>query len=143
MNARSESTIKAMQINIYPSKKISEVQAEFHSEFPFLKLEFFRNLKKRENSPLSPELSLGKIQPETPDGLLQFEKNTTVGELEHRLQSDFKLNAQVFRLSGNVWLETTLTDQWTLQKQNEHGRELSQAPSEDSAEDFDLLRDDN
>ena len=133
-----------MQINIYPSKKISEVQAEFHSEFPYLKLEFFRNQKKKESVPLNPELSLGKVQPETPDGYLSFEKNTTVGELEHILQSDFKLNAQVFRLSGNVWLETTLTDQWTLQKQNEHGRELSQSDtSEENAEDFDLLRDED
>jgi hypothetical protein len=32
---------------------------------------------------------------------------------------------QVSRKSGTLWLETTMTDSWTLGQQNEHGRELS------------------
>ena len=35
------------------------------------------------------------------------------------------VQAQLFRRSGNLWLDTTITDLWTLQRQNEHVREIS------------------
>jgi hypothetical protein len=31
----------------------------------------------------------------------------------------------VFRKSGKTWLETSVTDDWTLKRQNEEGMELS------------------
>ena len=37
----------------------------------------------------------------------------------------FGLSAQVFRLSGDVWLETTSTDNWTLEEQNSTGQEAA------------------
>lgn len=49
----------------------------------------------------------------------------TVAGLEKLFVETYGLNAQVFRKSGNVWLETTMTDNWTLKQQNDHGRELS------------------
>ena len=49
----------------------------------------------------------------------------TVGQLEKAFRERFGLNMQVSRKSGPVWLETTVTDKWTLRQQNEHGRELS------------------
>jgi hypothetical protein len=32
---------------------------------------------------------------------------------------------QVFRKSGNVWLETSATDAWSLKQQNQEGMDLS------------------
>lgn len=64
-----------------------------------------------------------------------------VGELEAALKDQFGLTVQVFRHSGNIWLETVLTDKWTLQQQNEHGKELcTKLVRQDSPEDFDLNR---
>jgi hypothetical protein len=48
-----------------------------------------------------------------------------VVELECLFEDQFGLFVQVFRRSGNLWLETTVTDSWSLQKQNEQGKELS------------------
>lgn len=50
----------------------------------------------------------------------------TVGELEQKFKEQFDLNVQVFRKHGNSWIETTVTDNWSLQKQNEEGRVLSE-----------------
>jgi hypothetical protein len=49
-----------------------------------------------------------------------------VSELENLFKRKYKLNIQVFRKSGNAWLETTVTDAWTLDKQNQEGIELSE-----------------
>ena len=49
----------------------------------------------------------------------------TVTDFENALMDQFGLSAQVFRRSGNLWLETTITDYWTLKQQNEHGREIT------------------
>ena len=38
----------------------------------------------------------------------------------------YGLGVQVFRKSGNVWLETTVTDSWTLKEQNDQGESLSE-----------------
>ncbi|MNF16790.1 hypothetical protein D3C80_2199700 [compost metagenome] len=35
------------------------------------------------------------------------------------------LSAQIFRKSGNLWIETSLTDDWTLARQNDEGFQLS------------------
>ena len=65
-----------------------------------------------------------------------------VNKLENIFKDQFNLAVQVFRKSGNLWLETTMTDNWTLQQQNNHGREISTSQSSnDKADDFDLTRD--
>ena len=65
-----------------------------------------------------------------------------VEELERILKKDFGLRAQVFRKSGNLWLETTMTDGWTLAQQNYHGKELSTTEkTRDVPEEYDLNRD--
>jgi hypothetical protein len=68
---------------------------------------------------------VGFGQPIKIEGDLVFSESTKVRELENDLREGFHLNAQVFRRSGNIWLETTMTDKWTLKQQNEHGKEIS------------------
>jgi uncharacterized protein (DUF1697 family) len=58
-------------------------------------------------------------------GDLIFSAETTVADLENTFFRDFGLSAQVFRRSGNVWLETSATDSWSLMQQNSEGAELS------------------
>ena len=43
-------------------------------------------------------------------------------ELEERFEKDFGLHVQVFRKSGNIWLETSVSDDLTLAQQNEKGK---------------------
>ena len=47
-----------------------------------------------------------------------------VAELESAFFVTFGLAVQVFRKSGKVWLQTTATDDWTLEEQNLKATEI-------------------
>lgn len=136
-----------MHLHITPNRPISEIQKEFNIMFPFLKIEFFNN-KSLSRSDFSakqiipPTRKVGDSQLALTDGAIEIEPEMKVNELEVLFKEQFHLAVQVFRKSGNLWLETTMTDNWTLQQQNNHGREISTAKKNiDQADDFDLSRD--
>ena len=119
-----------MTINITPDRIIQEIQKEFNEEFPFLKLEFFKkgirykSAGKRTPS-LSKELKLGNINMFQFKETLKISGSMSVKELENIFDKLFGLSVLVYRKSGNLWLETTMTDNWTLEQQNENGRQIS------------------
>lgn len=47
----------------------------------------------------------------------------TVTDLEQSFNTIYGLGVQVFRKSGKIWLETTVTDGWTLEEQNRQGED--------------------
>lgn len=136
-----------MQLTIAPNRKIGEIQKDFNSMFPFLKIEFFNNrsvsASKYSAKQMIPSTrTIGDTQRAITDGTLEIDENMKVQDLEKQFQEQFSLAVQVFRKSGPVWLETTMTDNWTLSQQNKHGSELStDKPPKKDIEDFDLNRD--
>lgn len=120
-----------MQLNIEGEKRIDDVQRDFNNEFPFLKIEFFRNgIVRQHRYPahlkITPQLKLKDAWVWKKDnGIVAINENMSVLELENDFMDQFGLSVQVFRKSGNIWLETTMTDNWTLKQQNDHGREIS------------------
>ena len=136
-----------MLLHIVPNRPISEIQREFNNMFPFLKLEFF---KKRSGQGadfsasqlLSYTQKIAAAQTSITDGHIEINGEMKVEELERILKEDFSLLAQVFRKSGILWLETTMTDGWSLQQQNYHGKELSTTQKTiKEPQDYDLNRD--
>lgn len=136
---------------IQGERLVKEVQAEFMNAYPFLKIEFFRNGVTRElmhtkqklvniNARLKDIAILRKSE-----GLLDVNDNVTVEGLEKEFMDQFGLAVEVFRRSGNIWLETTMTDNWTLKQQNEHGREITIGKKDSSTyinnDDYELNRD--
>jgi hypothetical protein len=119
-----------MKLKINDTRKIFSIQKEFNASYPFLKLEFFSK-PHRSAGPSSKKyiksnsLSLAECRTVNKNGTITVSPNMTVYELEQHFQDVFGLNVQVFRKSGKVWLETTVTDNWTLEKQNAEGEELS------------------
>jgi len=67
----------------------------------------------------------------------------TVTDLENTLKDQFGLTAQAFRRSCNIWLETSITNGWTLKRQNDNGREITIGKKEDDKDenDYELHRD--
>lgn len=120
-----------MNLGIYAERKISEVQEEFSRQFPYLKIEFFKNGQtQRDRYPAHLIISRENLLKTAwwknkREGLIDVLDNMTVAELENTFMDDYGLIVQVFRRSGNLWLETTMTDGWTLHQQNEHGKEIS------------------
>lgn len=114
-----------MRLRFSRSKTIFEIQEAFRQEFPFLKLEFYpqtstKGLKKH----LLHGTSLADAGMKKDEAFIEVHRDMTVAELENLLTKELGLDAQVSRKSGQLWLETTMTDNWTLDKQDTHGREL-------------------
>lgn len=136
-----------MQLNIAPNRYINDIQKEFNEIFPFLKLEFFKTKSFSRSEFMAHQIipsnrKIGEGQQEIVDGNIEISENMKVKDLENIFKDRFRLAAQVFRKSGNLWLETTMTDNWTLQQQNDHGREISTVKNiKTRSEDFDLNRD--
>ena len=117
-----------MIIEVKKNKTIAEVQDDFNLFYPFLKLDFYKKTNGRLGSFIRQKIlktifltAIGNGK----EGGLEIADSMTVGHLEKSFYDKFGLTVQVSRKSGTIWLETTMTDSWTLQHQNEHGRELS------------------
>jgi len=136
-----------MRLHIAPNRLICDIQREFNKVFPYLKLEFFNNRSFSRSDFSSSQLipnnkKIGDSQLVITDGDIDITEEMKVIELERIFKQDFSLAVQVFRKSGNLWLETTMTDDWSLHQQNYHGREISTGKSTDpTPEDYDLNRD--
>jgi predicted house-cleaning noncanonical NTP pyrophosphatase (MazG superfamily) len=104
---------------LYTSKyrSIGEIQMEFSRRYPFLKIEFEHKKNGR--------ALLEKINEKLHEGVIEISDSTTVEDLQKSIRILFGITTRVFRRSGNIWLETTMTDHWTLQQQNQHGKEIS------------------
>ncbi len=119
-----------MKITINDNRKIFAIQEAFTHAFPFLKLEFFAKSHKPGGASAKklikhPSKTLGECRTVHNTGSITITGNTTVGELEQRFFDIYGLGVQVFRKSGKIWLETTVTDAWTLDRQNREGESLS------------------
>ena len=55
---------------------------------------------------------------------LTIKPDLTVSQLEQNFKNIYGIGIQVLRKSGNVWLETSFTDGWTLKEQNHQGEIL-------------------
>ncbi|MFP5041496.1 hypothetical protein [Parasediminibacterium sp. JCM 36343] len=121
-----------MEIELDDAMKIATVQQVFNNTFPFLKIEFFEK-DMNMPGPLGVRRHIGsgnkrlfEFRPVLYDiSPILITPLMTVRELEEKFKHLYKLHTQVFRKSGNVWLETTVTDAWTLFEQNRQGELIS------------------
>ena len=119
-----------MKIIINDHRKIFAIQEEFQKMFPYLKLEFFSKPHSQGGSSPKklikhPSKTLGECRTIHSKGTITITPQMTVAVLEQNMNDVFGLSVQVFRKSGNAWLETSVTDNWTLEQQNNQGEELS------------------
>ena len=122
-----------MIITINRKSQIGDVQREFNVLFPFLKIELFKEKHRyregsAKRSQLSPNLYINDLSAYLPERI-ELAESMTVLELEKLFEDQLGLHLQVFRKSGKLWLETTMTDNWTLKQQNDHGMEISLTPA--------------
>jgi len=111
---------------------LEQLQDQFNKHFEYLKIEFFKKSHKitegsSPNELVKPDLIIGDIRTIHANGEISIHGNLKVSTLEENFEKYYGLHAQVFRRSGNVWLETTKTDDWTLAEQNKLGQEMSLA----------------
>jgi hypothetical protein len=108
---------------------IKGVQKEFNTVYPFLWIEFF-------DLPLKGKgrwTRLEKVDVERPVNqfidihdpvVIDIREKRTVLEVKKDFQQKLGLGVQVLRRSGNVWVGTSLTEDWTLSHQNLEGEQI-------------------
>jgi hypothetical protein len=116
-----------MKIELSVDKTIHDVQEAFHSAFPYLKLEFFNHKHDAYQGSVAQDRirdinrTLGSIESKPHSGVLFIEPEMPTWQVERLFEQEFGLYVQVFRKSGTLWLETSRTDDLTLEMQNAKG----------------------
>lgn len=128
-----------MKITLNDQQSISDIRNSFNTLFPFLKIEFFsKRHQPGEASSLNflipKETTLKECRTTHYTEELYITPDMKVSELEELLWTKLGLGVQVFRKSGKLWLETILTDNWTLAEQNSEGEFLSKNIEPDEPE---------
>jgi hypothetical protein len=117
-----------MDLHIHPETRLDEIRSEFQRRFPNLDIAFFASAHKEgQGSPAADRIpgdfSAGEAGDSRRKGHLTVNGLTVVKDLEAAFDEEFGLFTQVLRKSGNVWLQTTHTDNKTLSELNAMGRE--------------------
>ncbi len=118
-----------MKIDINSNTTVGDVQYLFTQIYPQLKIEFYRlGVRVSKNYPKKALLPLHFILEVSPVNTRKAEMNVdggiTVAELEKQF-AEIGLNIILSRKSGAVWIETALTDHWTLDQQNTEAEEVN------------------
>lgn len=114
-----------MRLDIKDNKSVSDIKKDFSEHFPGLKIEFVAHShtsgvgsEKEDVIKGNPKLwELRKFHTEL---TVDIDENFTVAQVEGMFRDRFGLHIQIFRKSGNVWIQTVNTDSWTLKKHVEH-----------------------
>ncbi len=120
---------------ISDDKRLRDIKEEFHRKFTHLKIEFYAAEHRRgqgsyQSDQLDAELTIGHVRTLHNEGDLRIDPQMSVGEFEQKFHDKYGLNVQVFRKSGNLWMQTTATDSWTLAEQNRKGGASEEAYQE-------------
>jgi hypothetical protein len=119
------------QIEVDKNQTIDFINSQFNKVYPFLRIGFFKEGHTKGNSVQRSKMILGNVKImelmlRGNSEIVDFNGQTTVWELEQEFEKKFGLHIQVFRKSGSIWLETTATDNWSLEQQNEQGKFLDE-----------------
>lgn len=111
-------------MKIKKTKTLKEIKDIFNFVFPGLKIEFFKNTHK--SFELSSQLlqydenlKIEDINSNISKTELHFETTDTVEFIEQEFEKKFGLHVQIYRKSNDLWLQTSQSDDWTLDQQNQ------------------------
>ena len=117
-----------MNILLDKWRKVEDVQAEFNGAYPYLKL-CFVNKGQSQNAlakaAVGASLTFGDLNANIIPYKMEVSDQMAVNELEKIMSAYINIPVKILRKSGNVWLETSITGNWSLAQQNEHAREIS------------------
>jgi HPt (histidine-containing phosphotransfer) domain-containing protein len=118
-----------MTIEINDSRTVREIQREFTSRYPNLKIEFFHARHGREEvsagNPCLPDQTIGSIRDRHTEGAISIESKRETGSIEQEFEDKFGLHVQLYRKQAEEWIQTIGTDTLSLAEQNSISRNLS------------------
>ena len=116
-----------MTIQVSPNDPISDLQNAFTAAYPHLKLQFFSKAHGESKGSFAKFLIhdrstlLSALNPELRTSSISIAPDTITWALEKNFEEALLLHVQVFRQSGSIWLETSVSDHLTLAEQEAKG----------------------
>lgn len=116
-----------MKLQINKETKIKDIQKSFSAHYPYLKIEFYKQphseaeLSSKKDRIL-PVRTIGEVSKIRTAKTVDVNPDRTVADLESAFYKKFGIAIQVARRTGNIWIQTSLSDSRTLGMQNEQGR---------------------
>jgi hypothetical protein len=119
-----------MKIKVSKDTCIEELQSAFSHMFPLLKLEFLYNPYKssadvRTQMVFNRKAHIDDVGHIDNDVIFDITPQMTVEKLLYVLETQFHAKAIVFRFCEGYWIDTTDTDWWTLEEQNNRACEAA------------------
>ncbi len=117
-----------MKIDIKDNLTINDIKNVFSDAFAGLKIEFVKHNHQSGVGSAKSEIiegnpKLWEIRKFHTEFSIEINEDQLVEEVEAMFHNKFGLNVQLFRKSGNVWIETVNTDNWTLKDQMQRSAE--------------------
>jgi hypothetical protein len=113
---------------INDNKTLKELKEEFKTKFPHLSIQFYNTSHNpnegniRQNI-LDENLKVGDVRTLHIEGEMSIDGHLKTSAFEQMFKNTFGVNVQVFRKAGDIWLQTTITDHWTLAEQERAAQE--------------------
>lgn len=108
-------------LQIETGKQIKQIQAAFSTHYPYLKIELIKPQAGKAEA-----MQGNEVIATVPVATINMDNQQTVARLEQEFLEKAGLKIKVYRKFCNVWIETTLTNDWTLEQQNTEGKLLSE-----------------
>ena len=129
-----------MEMTIEKNSRIADIQSAFNTYYPYLKIEFVRPSESSTTKAAKPEKILGnekigKLADIHNPITIKTSGSRTVAQLEKDFLDKLGLDIKLYRKCGTLWIETTLTENWTLFKQNTEGELLTKPSPPDKERD--------
>jgi hypothetical protein len=101
-----------------------DIQSSFSALYPFLMIEFFRHDKEKgsiQKSKIDLSMSVSAFADFTESHAIDMDSNRTVAIVLQDFIDKLGIKVHMCRKSGSVWNAISLTDEWTLERQNAAG----------------------
>ena len=114
-----------MNITANGTKSIRDVQEEFNLKYPYLKIEFYKDLNESKEF-IHPDTKLYTHRPiEAKTTKVVIKPTHTIEELRDKFSNTFGLIILILTQSGSTWAKASKTDYWSVEYQNEHAERLN------------------
>jgi hypothetical protein len=120
-----------MELNFNQNTTIGDLKKQFNQNFEAVRIEFYHHSHKDRSASakedqIKDQVALKDLIKTGKSIHLEFDRTIKISELEQIFEQDFGLHIQIFRKYGESWLQTTLSDHWSLQMAEIAAKELEE-----------------
>lgn len=108
-------------MKIFGTDTVIDLKNRFHEKYPLLQIRIYQqahdhNEGSHQKNEVDDDVPLSHLSEKAKDGIIDIGLKRTVDQIETNFEDLYGLHVQVFRKSGSQWLQTSVTDHWTVQK---------------------------